>query len=443
MLTLLILRPWKFRDALKIQENLKEVILGKTFSEKILGLKAQKSVQAGEVVTVSPDYILSHDNSAAIIKEFQKLGVKKVISPQKIVIVLDHVAPASSEQYALNHKRIRAFVSEQKIKNFFDIPSGVCHQVFSENGFALPGKLILGADSHTTSYGAFGAFAAGIGRSEVATLWATDEIWLRVPETIKIVIEGKLPFGVYAKDVILKIIGEEGADRANYKAVEFTGKAVKEFSLASRLVLANMAAEMGAKNGYFVPDEKTLGWLKERAKDKFEVITSDQDAGYEAVLNYNVTSLEPQVACPHTVDNVKPISEAEGEEFNQAVIGTCTNGRLEDLEIAARLLKGKKVHPKVRVLIIPASRQVYLQALKKGILEALAEAGCVILNPGCGPCLGAHQGVLAPGEVALSTSNRNFRGRMGSREAQIYLASPATVAASSLEGKITDPRKFL
>ncbi len=417
--------------------------MGKTFSEKVLGLKAQKEVQAGEVVTVSPDYILSHDNSAAIIKEFHKLGVKDVISPQKLVIILDHVVPAASEKYALNHKTIREFVSAQKIQNFFDIPSGICHQVFSENGFALPGKLILGADSHTTSYGAFGAFAAGIGRSEVATLWATDEIWLRVPETIKIEIEGELPSGVYAKDVILKIIGDEGADRANYKAVEFTGEAVKKFSLASRLVLANMAAEMGAKNGYFEADEDTLLWLKERAKDKFEVITSDPDAEYEAVLNYNISSLEPQVACPHTVDNVRPISEAEGTEFNQAVIGTCTNGRLEDLEIAAGILKGKKVHCNVRALIIPASRQEYLHALKKGILEILAEAGCVILNPGCGPCLGAHQGILAPGEVALSTANRNFRGRMGSREAQIYLASPATVAASSLGGKITDPRKFI
>lgn len=417
--------------------------MGKTFSEKILGLKAQKEVQAGEVVTVSADYILSHDNSAAIIKEFQKLGVKDVKFPQKLVIILDHVVPAASEKYALNHKIIREFVSGQKIQNFFDISSGICHQVFSENGFALPGKLILGADSHTTSYGAFGAFAAGIGRSEVAALWATDEIWLRVPETIKIEVKGELPAGVYAKDVILKIIGEEGADRANYKAVEFTGEAVKKFSLASRLVLANMAAEMGAKNGYFEPDEGTLLWLEGRAKDKFKVISSDPDARYEAVLNHNISSLEPQVACPHTVDNVKSISEAEGKEFQQAVIGTCTNGRLEDLEIAARILEGKTVNSKVRVLIIPASRQEYLHALKKGILEILAEAGCVILNPGCGPCLGAHQGVLAPGEVALSTANRNFRGRMGSREAQIYLASPATVAASSLEGKITDPRKFL
>ncbi|MDH5466817.1 MAG: 3-isopropylmalate dehydratase large subunit [Candidatus Aminicenantes bacterium] len=417
--------------------------MGKTFSEKVLGLKAGAEVRAGEVVTVSPDYILSHDNSAAIIKEFKKLGVNSVRCPKKLVIILDHVVPASNEKYAANHKAIREFVSEQKIPNFFDVQQGICHQVFSENGFALPGKLILGADSHTTSYGALGAFSAGIGRSEVASLWATDEIWLRVPETIKIEIKGRLPSGVYAKDIILKIIGDEGADRANYKAVEFTGEAVRRLSVASRLVLANMAAEIGAKNGYIVPDENIIPWIKERARDEFEVIASDPDAGYEAVLDYDVSSLQPQVACPHTVDHVKPVSELEGIRFHQAVIGTCTNGRLEDLEAAAAILRGRKVHSQVRVLVIPASRQVYLEALNKGLMSIFVEAGCLILNPGCGPCLGAHQGILAPGEVALSTANRNFRGRMGSRDAEIYLASPATVAASSLEGKIADPRKYL
>jgi homoaconitate hydratase family protein len=427
----------------KFKSQTREGILGKTFSEKILGLKAGREVQAGDVVTVSPDYILSHDNSAAIIKEFEKLGVKNVKAPRKLVIILDHVVPAANEKYAASHKTIREFVAGQKIPNFFDVPEGICHQVFSENGFALPGKLILGADSHTTSYGAFGAFSAGIGRSEVASLWATDEIWLKVPETIKIEINGTLSSGVYAKDVILKIIGDEGADRANYKAVEFAGEAVSGFSLASRLVLTNMAAEMGAKNGYCEPDEKTVQWLENRAKDDFIAVTSDPDASYEDVLEYDISSLEPQVACPHTVDNVQPVSEIEGTIFHQALIGTCTNGRLEDLELAAGVLKGKKVHPQVRVLVIPASRQEYVQALKKGIIETFADSGCIVLNPGCGPCLGAHQGILAPGEVALSTANRNFRGRMGSRDSEIYLASPATVAASSIEGKIADPRKFL
>lgn len=399
-------------------------------------------MKAGEIVTVSPDYILSHDNSAAVIKEFRRLGIEKVKQLNKIVIVLDHVVPASTEKYAQNHKVIREFVEEQGIPNFFDVQNGICHQVFAENGFAMPGKLILGADSHTTSYGAFGAFSVGIGRSEAASVWATDEIWLRVPETIRVEIEGKLPPMVYAKDVILRIIGEGGADRANYKAVEFAGQAVHDFTLASRVVLANMAAEMGAKNGYFFPDEKTFSWLEERAKDKYKPVLSDADADYEAVLKYNVSSLEPQIACPHTVDNVKPVSEVEGLPFHQAIIGTCTNGRLEDLKAAVQILKGRKVHRAIRVLIIPASRREYLLALQEGVLEAFIESGCLILNPGCGPCLGAHQGILAPGERALSTANRNFRGRMGSRDSEIYLASPATVAASALEGKITDPRRF-
>jgi homoaconitate hydratase family protein len=414
--------------------------LGQTFSEKVLGIKAGKSAKAGEMVTVSPDFVLSHDNSAAIIKEFRKLEIERVKNVDKIVIVLDHVVPASSEKYAQNHKEIREFIEEQGVSHFFDVHHGICHQVFSENGFALPGKLILGADSHTTSYGAFGAFSAGIGRSEAASVWATDEIWLKVPETIQIEMNGKLPAMVFAKDVILKIIGKEGADYANYKALEFAGPAAQNFSLASRMVMANMAAEMGAKNGYFVPDDKTLAWLKKRARSEFEVLTSDPDAIYEAVLAYDISAIEPQVACPHTVDNVHPVTEVEGTPFQQAIIGTCTNGRIEDLKVASQILRGKKVHSGIRVLVIPASRNEYLRALQEGILEILVDAGCLVLNPGCGPCLGAHQGILAPGEVAISTANRNFRGRMGSRDSSIYLASPATVAASALEGKVADPR---
>lgn len=417
--------------------------MGKTFTEKILGRKAGKDVRAGEVVTVSPDYILSHDNTAAIIQEFRKLGLAHVRAPEKIVVILDHVVPAASEKYAQNHKTIREFVAGQGIRNFFDINCGICHQVFSEKGFALPGKLVVGSDSHTTSYGALGALAAGVGRTEVACLWATDETWLRVPETIRIDLEGRLPPGVFAKDLILKIIGDGGADRANYKAVEFAGKAVKEFSIASRLVLANMAAEMGAKNGYVEPDNMTLEWLKGRGRAEFEIVSSDPDAQFEDILEYDLSSLVPQVACPHTVDNVKPVTEVEGVAFHEALIGTCTNGRIEDLEVAAGILKGKKIHPGIRALVLPASQDIYLDAMQKGFLAILAEAGCVILNPGCGPCLGAHEGILAPGEVALSTANRNFRGRMGSRDSEIYLASPATVAASSVEGIITDPRKYL
>lgn len=417
--------------------------MGQTFSEKILSLKAGRVVKAGDVVTVSPDYILTHDNSAAIIKEFQKLGIQNVRCPQKMVIVLDHVVPASTEKYAQNHKNIREFVSAQGISHFYDVHHGVCHQVFSEEGFAMPGTLVLGADSHTPSYGAFGAFSAGIGRSEAASVWATEKIWLRVPETLKVVLNGQLPKGVFAKDIILKIIGDEGADRANYKAVEFTGGGAEGLSLASRLVLTNMAAEMGAKNGYFPPDEKVFDFLKNRAKASYQPVYSDPDADYEDILEYDFTAIEPQVACPHTVDNVKPLTEVAGTPFHQALIGTCTNGRFEDLKVVADILRGKTIASKVRVLVIPASRIEYLKALREGILEDLVQAGCIILNPGCGPCLGAHQGILAPGEVALSTANRNFRGRMGSRDSEIYLASPATVAASVIQGKITDPRGFL
>jgi homoaconitate hydratase family protein len=419
------------------------VPLAQTFSEKILSRKAGRAVRAGEVVTVSPDSCLSHDNSAAIIGEFKKIGVSKVKAPEKIVIILDHIVPAADEKYAQNHKTIREFVREQGLPNFFDIQHGVCHQVLSEAGFALPGKVIMGSDSHTTTYGAFGAFAAGIGRTEAASIWATDEIWLRVPETLRIEFRGRFAPGVFAKDTILKIIGDHGADRANYEAVEFAGPSAAEFSLASRMTLANMAAEMGAKNGYFEVDERTIAWLENRARAEYEIVASDPGANYEAALAYDLSALEPQIACPHTVDNVKPVREVEGKPFHQALIGTCTNGRLEDLEVAARILKGRKVHPNVRLLVLPASREVFLAALREGLLETLSEAGGVILNPGCGPCLGAHQGLLAAGEVVVSTSNRNFRGRMGNRDSEIYLASPATAAASAVEGKITDPRKFL
>jgi homoaconitate hydratase family protein len=416
--------------------------VGKTLTEKVLGRKAGKDVQAGEVVVVSPDYILSHDNSAAIIQEFRKLGVKHVKAPSKIVIVLDHIVPAADEKYAQNHKTIREFVAEQGIPNFFDINAGICHQVLPEQGFALPGKVIVGSDSHTPSYGALGAFAAGIGRTETACTWATDEIWLRVPETMRIDLSGRMGPGVFAKDLSLKLIGDHGAEMANYKAVEFAGPAASDFSVGARLTLANMSAEMGAKNGYFAPDEKALKWLEGRAREPFIAVSSDPDARYESVLAVDLGALEPQVACPHTVDNVKPVAAVAGKPVNQVLIGTCTNGRLDDLEAAAAILKGRKVHPSVRVLVIPASWEVYREALRSGALAVLVDAGCVILNSGCGPCLGAHEGLLAAGEVCLSTSNRNFQGRMGHRDSEIYLGSPATAAASAVTGRITDPREF-
>jgi homoaconitate hydratase family protein len=416
--------------------------LGKTLTEKVLGRKAGKEVQAGEVITVSPDTILSHDNSAAIIQEFRKLGVEKVKAPEKIVIVLDHIVPASEEKYAQNHKSIREFVVEQGIPNFFDINAGICHQVLPEQGFALPGKVIVGSDSHTPSYGALGAFATGIGRTETACTWATDEIWLRVPETMRIDLSGRFRAGVFAKDLSLRLIGDHGAEMANYRAVEFAGPAASDLSVGARLTLANMSAEMGAKNGYFAPDAKTLKWLEGRARGPFVVASSDPDARFESVLAYDLGALEPQVACPHTVDNVKPVGAVAGKPVDQVLIGTCTNGRLEDLEAAAAIFKGRKVRSGVRCLVIPASWEVYREALKSGALAVLADAGCVILNSGCGPCLGAHEGLMAAGEVCLSTSNRNFRGRMGHRDSEIYLASPATAAATAVAGKIADPREF-
>jgi len=416
--------------------------LGKTLTEKVLGRKAGRDVRAGDVVSVSPDYVLSHDNSAAIIQEFRKLGVKRVKAPGKIVIVLDHIVPAANEKYAQNHKTIREFVAEQGIPNFFDINAGICHQVLPEQGFARPGLVIVGSDSHTPSYGALGAFAAGIGRTETACTWATDEIWLRVPETMRIDLSGRFRPGVFAKDLSLKLIGDHGAEMANYKAVEFAGPAAGDLSVGSRLTLANMSAEMGAKNGYFAPDAKALQWLEGRARGPFEMVASDPDARYDTVLACDLDALEPQVAAPHAVDNVKPVAAVAGKPVNQILIGTCTNGRLEDLEAAAAILKGRRAHPSVRVLVIPASWEVYREALRSGALATLVEAGCVILNSGCGPCLGGHEGLMAAGEVCLSTSNRNFRGRMGHRDSEIYLASPATAAASAVTGRITDPRGF-
>ena len=411
--------------------------MSKTFVEKILGGKA------GSIVTASPDFVLSHDNTSAIIKKFEKTGAEKVINPDKCVVVLDHVVPAASEKHAQNHKIIREWVKEQGIKNFFDVGRGICHQVLPEEGFAIPGKIIVGADSHTTTHGAFGAFACGIGRSEVASICVLDELWFRVPETIRILINGKLPEGVYAKDVVLYITGEIGSDGALYKSIEFSGETVDDFSISDRMVLTNVAAEMGAKNAWIKPDDKTLNYLKDRAVIDFEVITSDDDADLESKLEFNISDLSPQIAAPHEVDNVHPVEEYIGMKFNQGFIGTCTNGRLEDLEIAAKILKGNKIVPDIRLIIIPASRKIYSEAAKRGYIEVFSEAGAQILSPGCGPCLGAHMGVLAPKERALSTANRNFKGRMGSPEAEIYLASPATVAISCIKGEVTDPREFV
>ncbi len=413
-----------------------------TFSEKVLARKARlDEASPGQIVTVTPDFVMSHDNAAAIAKTFAKMGAVRVFDPGRVVIILDHCVPAASEKYAQNHKTVREFVAAQGIENFFDISHGVCHQVLCEQGFATPGAVILGSDSHTTTCGALGAFSAGIGRTEMAAIWATGSVWLKVPATIKIVISGVLTPPVSAKDVALRIIREIRADGANYQAVEFCGDAVSAMSIAERMLLCNMAAEMGAKNAYVPPDEKTRGWLAGRQRTEFEPVHSDPEAQFSRVMVLDVSDLEPQVACPHTVDNVVGVAEVAGTRIDQALIGTCTNGRLEDLAVAAAVLKGKRIAHGTRLLVLPASREVLRAALDAGYISDLIDAGAVVLNPGCGPCLGAHEGVLAPGEVCISTANRNFKGRMGCNTADVYLASPATVAASALTGVITDPRR--
>ena len=415
--------------------------MGKTFAEKILALKANlDETVPGQIVTVRPDKLLTHDNTSAIAKTFRKIGVDRVADPNMNVIILDHVVPAANETYAQSHKETRDFVREQSISAFYDVGEGICHQVLPEHGHALPGMLIVGSDSHTPSHGALGAFAAGIGRTEAAAVMATGEIWLRVPESMHIVVEGTMPPWVSAKDLVLHIIGDIAADGADYRSVEFAGPAIEAMSVGSRQVLCNMAAEMGAKNGYVAPDETTRAWLADRAGQPYQEVHPDPDATYAQVLHYDVSDLAPQVAKPHRVDNVVPVTELAGLHLDQALIGTCTNGRLEDLQVAADLLRGKRIAPWVRLLVLPASREILLQAIEAGILADLVAAGATLLNPGCGPCLGAHEGCMAPGERTISTANRNFKGRMGSREAEIYLASPATVAASALAGAIADPR---
>ena len=415
--------------------------MGKTFAEKILAWKAGlEGTVAGQIVTVRPDKLLTHDNTSAIAQTFRKIGVSRVADPNVNVIILDHVVPAADAKYAQSHKETREFVRQQGISAFYDIGEGICHEVLPEHGHALPGLLIVGSDSHTPMHGALGAFATGIGRTEAAAVMATGEIWLRVPESMRIVVEGKMPERVSAKDLVLRIIGDIGADGADYKSVEFAGPAIEAMSVGSRMVLCNMAAEMGAKNAYVAPDATTRAWLAGRTTATFREFVPDPDATYAQVLHYDVSGLVPQVAKPHRVDNVVPVTEIAGLEINQALIGTCTNGRLEDLQAAAEILRGKKIAPWVRLLVLPASREVLLEAIAAGIITELVAAGATLLNPGCGPCLGAHEGCMAPGERTISTANRNFKGRMGSPEAEIYLASPATVAASAVAGAITDPR---
>jgi len=412
-----------------------------TISEKILAKSADKNrVEPGEIIDAKVDMAMSHDNAALVSKVFGEIGIKNVWNPEKIVIILDHRVPANNIKAAEAHKKIRDFIRKQKIKHFYDAGEGICHQVMIEKGHARPGMLVVGTDSHTTTYGAIGVFSTGIGATEMAAVWATGKLWLKVPETIRINISGNPPKLVTSKDIILHIIGRIKSDGANYKAIEFYGETIDKMSVESRLTMSNQSMEAGAKAAIIPPDSKTIEYVKSRTKESFDIVKADNDAKYEEILDFDVTDLEPMVACPHTVDNVKPVREVAGLEINQAVLGSCTNGRLEDLELAAKIIDGKNVHKNVRMIVVPASREIYLKAIEKGFIQKFVKAGAMVINPGCGPCLGAHQGILASGERAITSTNRNFRGRMGSPDSEIYLASPATVVASAIRGEITDPR---
>lgn len=419
--------------------------MGKTFAEKVLAKKAGlESVVPGQIVTVKPDHLLMHDNTSAIVAKIaEDLKTFGLVNRELPVIAIDHVVPAVDEKTALGHAKIRQFVKDYGVKHFFDVGEGVCHQLMVEKGFALPGRLILGSDSHTCMYGALNTFASGIDRTEAAVLLLTGETWLRVAETIKVTVRGAFGRGVMGKDLVLRVIGDLGADGANYRAVEFHGE-LAALSQDDRLTIANMGIEMGAKLAAFPVDSITEAYLAEHAPGAtFEPVWADGDAAYCRELDYDLSALEPVVARPHTVDNVVPISAVAGLPVQQAYLGTCTNGRLSDLQAAASILKGKHVAPGVRLLVIPASRSIFQGAIADGTLATLVEAGAMVGPPGCGPCLGAHQGLLAPGERCISSSNRNFQGRMGSKDAEVFLGSPLTVAASALTGVLTDPREVM
>ena len=415
-----------------------------TLIEEIFSRKAGRPVQAGEITLLDVDYIMSHDNTTPLaIKAFREID-KPILDKNRIVIHLDHAYPAPNVMAAENHRTIIDFVKEQELPCLFQ--QGVCHQVMIEEGFVTPGSIIIGADSHSNTYGALGAFGTGLGSTEIGVAWVTCKCWFKVPETIRVELHGRTLPGVYAKDVMIHIVGRLGMDGATYRSVEFGGEYIEDLPMHERIVFPNMSTEIGAKCGLIAADAVTLGYLENetavQGKGPFEQIYPVKPR-YERVLELDVSALAPQVACHPDVDNVKPLEQVEGLEVQEVYIGTCTNARYEDLEIVARLLQGKKVNPFTRVIVTPASVRIYKKALQNGLIEILMDAGCTVTGTGCGACIGRHGGILAPGERALTTMNRNFIGRMGSPLSEVYLASPATAAATALTGKITDPRGLL
>ncbi|MDP3142817.1 MAG: 3-isopropylmalate dehydratase large subunit [Candidatus Omnitrophota bacterium] len=418
--------------------------MGKTIAEKILSLHAGKSLNANDFAVCSVDFCFGQDGtSSIIIDRLKELGRNRVFNKNNFCMVIDHSAPSPSQGVSSVHKKMRDFSLEQETA-FFDIGCGVCHQVIPESGRIVPGDLVVGADSHTCTYGALNIFATGMGSTDVAITVASSKNWFRVPETIKIILEGRLSKGVFAKDLILYLIGKLGANGCTYKSIEMYGEAIDKMSMDSRFTICNMAIECGAKALILEADDKTVAWLKARhPQRKPNPQKADKNAVYAAIKRYNISKVLPQVAKPHSVDNVEPAARLKDVKINEAFLGTCTNGRLEDLEVAAKILRNKKVNPKVSFIVAPASKEIYLEAIKKGLVGILINAGAAIVTPGCGPCVGTHNGVPADREVVISTANRNFKGRMGNPRAFIYLASPATVVASAITGRITDPRKFL
>ncbi len=414
-----------------------------TMAEKILAKASNnKEVEAGEIIMADIDTAMTHDLTGPLaIQSFKQINTDKIWDPEKLVILFDHQVPADTLESAKNHQILREFVKEQNITNFYDIYEGVCHQVLPEKGHILPGTVVVGSDSHTCAHGAFGAFSTGIGSTDMAMVFATGNLWFKVPETIQFNINGNLKENVTSKDVILNIIGNVGQDGATYKACEYTGETIKNMNMSERMVLSNMAIEMGGKTGIIEADKVTEEYLKGRTTKQYTKFTTDSDAASLETIDVDISELEPQVACPHHVDNVKPASEVEDVEIDQVFLGSCTNGRLEDLEQAAKILKGNKIKNGVRMLVIPASREVYKAALDKGLFDIFIDAGALICNPCCGPCLGGHTGLIGDGEVSLSTSNRNFKGRQGSPEGKVYLSSPIVAAESAITGHITSPNK--
>jgi len=412
--------------------------------EKIMARAAGRDlVETSEIVNCKIDFAEINDLYLQTVYSFFEMGGKRVWDKDKITFVFDHYSPAPTIKTAQIHKEMRAFMKEQQLKYHFDINKGVCHQVMPEAGIVRPGMILVATDSHTTTHGAFGAFGTGLGATDMATVLLAGELWFRVPEVINIEVNGVLPDGVFAKDVILHILGEMKADAAVYAAIEFSGSYIEGLGVADRMTICNMAVEMGAKTAYMKPNDKVLAYLEERNVGDFIIDETDSDFVFANTYSFEITNLSPQLAVPFSVDNVSPVEDVKPVKIDQAFIGSCTGGRLEDLEAAYDILNGKKIHPDVRLVIIPASAEVLGRAIDKGYVSALIKAGATFTAPGCGPCLGTHAGLLADGEVCISATNRNFPGRMGSTGGEIYLSSPAGVAASALKGRITDTRSLL